>query len=81
MSYYPDTAAKVMAHYREVLPKAKAKVDALAKAGIGEAQKAALVKSLGDRWETPEVKAALADYPNKVARAQAEISDAMGAKP
>ena len=29
MSYRPDTAAKQMSYYREVLPKAKAKVDAL----------------------------------------------------
>ena len=78
MSYHPDTAAKQMAHYREVLPKAKAKVDAMAKAGISEEQKAALAKSLGERWETPEVKAALADYPNKLTRAQAEIGDVTG---
>ncbi len=80
MSYYPDTAGKQMAHYREVLPKAKAKVDALAKAGISDEQKAALAKSLGPVWETPEAKAALADYANKLARAQAEIDDAMGLK-
>ncbi|MFZ1136789.1 MAG: hypothetical protein WAN69_17700 [Candidatus Korobacteraceae bacterium] len=29
MSYRPDTAVKQMSYYREVLPKAKAKVDAL----------------------------------------------------
>ncbi len=41
-------------------------------------RRGARTKSLGERWDTPEVKAALADYPNKLARAQAEIDDAMG---
>ncbi len=78
MSYYPGAAGKQMAHYREVLPKAKAKVDAMAKAGISEEQKAALAKALGPVWETPEAKEALADYPNKLARAQAELGDVTG---
>jgi alpha-glucosidase len=80
LGYYPETAGKVIAHYREVMPKVKAKMDALVKAGISDEQRQALAKALGDVWETPEAKAAVADYPNKLARALAEINDAMGVK-
>jgi len=81
LSYFPETAGKQLAHYREVLPKAQAKVDALAKSGISDAQKKALEKALGETWHTPEARAALTEYPNKLARALAAINDAMGAKP
>jgi len=80
LSYFPETAGKQLAHYRELLPKAQAKVDALAKSGISDAQKKALEKALGETWHTPEAQAALAEYPNKLARALAAINDAMGAR-
>ena len=80
LSYYPNTADEQLAHYREVLPKAQGKVNALAKAGISDAQKAAIAKNLGPYWNTPETRAAMADYPNKLARAQAAINDALGAR-
>jgi alpha-glucosidase len=78
IGYYPNTAGEQIAHLHEVMPKVQAKIDALVKAGISETQKQVLAKALGPAWETPEAKAAVADYPNKVARALAEINDAMG---
>ncbi len=78
LGYYPDAAAKILAHYRDVLPRAKADVDGMIKAGISNEERQELQKSLGEVWHTPEVQAALADYPNKLARALADIEDAMG---
>ena len=80
LSYYPNMAGSELAHFRQVLGQAKAKVDALAKAGVSEQEKQAMAKALGPVWDTPEAKAALADYPNKMARAQAEIDDALGVR-
>ena len=80
LSYYPNTAGAELAHFRQVLGQAKARVDAQVKAGVSEQEKQALATALGPVWDTPEAKAALADYPNKMARAQAEINDAMGAR-
>jgi hypothetical protein len=80
LGYYPDTAGKQLAHYREVLPKAKARVEALIKVGISEQERQALEKSLGERWQTRETQAALADYPNKLQRALADVNDAMGVR-
>ena len=77
---YADTAGKQLAHYREVLPKAKARVEALIKVGISEQERQALEKSLGERWQARETQAALADYPNKLQRALADINDAMGVR-
>ena len=78
LGYYPQDAAKVLAHYREVLPKAKSSIDAMVKTGISNQQRQALEKRFGDTWRTPEVQAAVAEYSNKLKRAQAEVNDAMG---
>jgi alpha-glucosidase len=78
LGYYPQDAAKILAHYREVLPKAKASVDEMVKTGISTDQRKALEKRFGDTWRTPEVQAAVADYTNKLKRAQTDINDAVG---
>jgi alpha-glucosidase len=78
LGYYPRDASKILAHYREVLPKAKAKVDEMVNTGISNEEKQALEKRLGETWHTPETQAAVADYPNKLKRAQSYINDAMG---
>jgi alpha-glucosidase len=78
LGYYPQDAAKILAHYREVLPKAKAKVDEMVKSGISNEEEQALEKRLGETWHTPETQAAVAEYPNKLKRAQSDINDAMG---
>jgi alpha-glucosidase len=78
LGYYPQDASKILAHYRDVLPKAKAKIDEMVKTGISNEEKQALEKRLGETWHTPETQAAVADYPNKLKRAQSHINDAMG---
>ena len=78
LGYYSQDAAKILAHYREVLPKAKAKVDEMVKIGISSEEKQALQKRLGETWRTPDTQAAVADYPNKLKRAQSDINDAAG---
>jgi len=78
LGYYPAKAGEIVAHYHEVLPKAQAKVAALAKAGISDEQKQVLAKTLGDTWNTPEARAAVADYPNKMTRALAAVNDVTG---
>src|ERR1019366_7934900 len=80
LSYYPNTAGAELAPSHQVLAEAKAKVDALAKAGVSDQEKQAMATALGRVWDTPEAKAALADYPSKMARAQAELNDAMGVR-
>jgi alpha-glucosidase len=80
LGYYPQDAAKILAHYREVLPQAKAKVDEMVKTGISDEEKQAVEKRLGETWQTPEAQAAVADYPNKLKRAQSDINDAMGVR-
>ena len=81
LSYYPNTARQELTHFRQVLDQAKAKVEAVSKAGISDQQKQALAAALGPVWETPEAKAAVADYPNKIARVLAEIHDTTGVQP
>jgi alpha-glucosidase len=81
LGYYPDSATKILAHYREVLPKAKAEIDAMVKIGLSKEEKQAFEKRLGERWHTPEAQAAVADYPNVLKRVQADINDAVGTKP
>jgi alpha-glucosidase len=81
LSYYPNTASQELTHFRQVLEQAKAKVEAVSKAGISDQQKRALAAALGPVWETPEAKAAVADYPNKIARVLAEIHDTTGVQP
>jgi alpha-glucosidase len=78
LGYYPAKAGEIVAHYHQVLPKAQAKVAALAKAGISDEQKQVLAKALGDTWSTPEARAGVADYPNKTAKALAAVNDAVG---
>ena len=78
LGYYPRDAEKILAHYREVLPKAKASVDEMVRTGITDQLRKALEKRLGDTWRTPEAQAAVADYPNKLKRAQADVNDAVG---
>jgi len=78
LGYYPAKAGEIAAHYHEVLPKAQSQVAAIAKAGISDEQKQVLAKALGDTWNTPEVRAAVADYSNKTARALAAVNDAVG---
>jgi len=78
LGYYPRDADKILAHYREVLPKAKASVDEMVRTGITDQLRKALEKRLGDTWRTPEAQAAVADYPNKLKRAQADVNDAVG---
>ena len=78
LGYYPQDANKILAHYREVLPKAKAKVDEMVKTGISNEEEQALEKRLGETWHTPETQEAVADYPNKLKRAQSDLNDAMG---
>ena len=78
LGYYPQDADKIFAHYREVLPKAKASVDEMVRTGITDQLRKALEKRLGDTWRTPEAQAAVADYPNKLKRAQADVNDALG---
>jgi hypothetical protein len=80
LGYYPQNADKILAHYREVLPKAKASVDKMVKTGISPEQRRALEKRFGDTWNTPEVQAAVADYSNKLKRAQTDVNDAMGVR-
>jgi alpha-glucosidase len=80
LGYYPQDAAKILAHYREVLPQAKAKVDEMVKTGISDEEKQAVEKRMGETWHTPEAQAAVADYPNKLKRAQSDINDAMGVR-
>jgi len=80
LGYYPDTAVQILAHYRDVLPKAKAKVDEMVNAGISSQQRQALEKRFGDTWHNPEVQAAFADYANQMKRAQTDINDAIGAQ-
>ena len=80
LGYYPQDANKILAHYREVLPKAKAAVDAMVKTGISNQQRQALEKRFGDTWRTPEVQAAVADYSNKLKRAQTDITDAISVR-
>jgi alpha-glucosidase len=80
LGYYPQDATKILAHYREVLPKAKARIDAMVKTGISNEERAALEKRFGDTWRTPEVQAAVADYSNKLKRAQSDVIDAMGVR-
>jgi len=80
LGYYPQDVDKILEHYREVLPKAKASVDEMAKIGISGEQRQALEKRFGATWQTPEVQAAVADYSNKLKRAQADLNDAMGVR-
>ena len=81
LTYYPNTAGEQLARFRQVLLQAKAKVEAISQAGVSEQEKQVLMKALGPAWDTPETKAAVADYPNKLARVLAEINDAMGVQP
>ena len=78
ISYYPQTAGEAMTHYREVLAKAQAKVNAMAKTGMNQEQKQLIEKQRGTEWDTPEARAAVADYPNKMARAAAAVNDVAG---
>jgi alpha-glucosidase len=80
LGYYPDTALQILARYRDVPPKAKAKVYEMVKAGISSQQRQALEKRFGDTWHNPEVQAAVADYANKLKRARTDINDAIGAR-
>jgi alpha-glucosidase len=77
LGYYPQDAAKILAHYRDVLPKAKGAVDAMVKTGISTDQRRALENRFGETGKTPEVQAAVADYFNKLKRAQTDVDDAM----
>ena len=78
IGYDPKTAGEAMTHYREVLAKAQAKVNAMAKSGMTDEQKQALSKAPGPEWDTLEARAAVADYPNKLVRAAAEVNDVAG---
>ena len=76
ISYYPKSAAEKIRTFHRLVPQAQAKVEAIAKAGVSEEDKRKLAVAIGEYWNTPEAKAALADYPNKMARAVAEVRDA-----
>ena len=75
LGYYPQDADKILAHYREVLPRAIAAVDALARTGMTEQQKEVVAKLQSTAWDTPAARANLADYPNKLVRAAAAVDD------
>jgi len=78
ISYYPKTAGEAMTHYHEALAKAQAKVNAMAKAGVTEEQKQLIEKQRGTERDTPEARAEVEDYPNKLARAAAAVNDVAG---
>jgi len=75
ISYYPNTAGEKIRKFHQLVPLAQAKVEGIAKAGVSEEDKRKLAEAIGEYWNSPEAKAALADYPNKMARAVATVKD------
>ncbi|HWC17970.1 MAG TPA: TIM-barrel domain-containing protein, partial [Terriglobales bacterium] len=74
LSYHPETAAKEIAHYHDVLPQAQNQVQALSK-GFNQEQMDKIATRVGQDWKSDAAKKKLAEYNQRVGRALAEISD------
>jgi alpha-glucosidase len=74
LSYHPNTAAKELTHYSEVLSKAEGQVQALTK-GLSQEQMEKVAARVGQDWRSDVVKKKISEYNDRVARAAAEIAD------
>jgi len=74
LSYFPQQAGEQLAHYREVLPKAMAKVRELARPP-SQAELEALAKRLKVDPPSQAVQKKVADFKDRVARAEATLAD------
>ncbi|HVH85765.1 MAG TPA: TIM-barrel domain-containing protein [Terriglobales bacterium] len=74
LGYHPETVAKEIAHYREVLPQAQNQVLALTK-GFNKEQMEKIASRVGQDWKSDSAKKKLTEYNERVGRALAEISD------
>ena len=77
LGYFPQQAGEQLAHYREVLPKAVAKVKELERPP-SQAEVAALAKRFKVDPNSELVQKKVADFKNQVARAEAALADIPG---
>ncbi len=79
LSYSPQHAAELLTHYREVLPKAMARVKEIEKPP-SQADVEELAKRFKVDPKSGLVKKKVADFKNRVARAEAALGDVRNAK-
>jgi len=79
LGYYPDQAGTLLSHYREVLPKAIAKVHELDKPP-GDAELATLARRFRVEPGSELVQKKVAEFKDHVARAEAALTDVSTSK-
>jgi hypothetical protein len=79
LSYFPQHAEELLTHYREVLPKAMAKVKEIEKPP-SQADVEELAKRFKVDPKSALVKQKVADFKDHVARAEAALADMPNAK-
>jgi alpha-glucosidase len=79
LSYHPETAGEQLSHYREVFPKAMAKVNDLAKPP-SQKDIEVLARRFRVDANSPEVRKKVTDYSDHVARANASLADVTAVK-
>ena len=79
LSYFPQNAEELLTHYREVLPKAIAKAKELEKPP-SQADVQALAKKFKLDPKSDLVKQKVADFKDRIARAEAALADVRNTK-
>ena len=74
LTYHPELAAKELPHYREVLPRAQAQVQAMTK-GLTQEQMEKVAARVGQDWKSDAAKKKITEYNERVGRAATEIND------
>ena len=74
LTYHPESAAKELSHYREVLPRAQAQVQAMTN-GLTQEQMEKVAARVGQDWKSDAAKKKISEYNERVGRAATEISD------
>ena len=74
LTYHPETAARELSHYHDVLPQAQNQVQAMTK-GLTQEQMEKVAARVGQDWRSDVVKKKMGEYNERVGRAANEIND------
>ena len=74
LTYHPESAAKELTHYQDVLAQAQSQVQAMTK-GLSQEQMQKVAERVGQDWKSDAAKRKITEYNDRVGRAATEIND------